>query len=162
MSTCDTEAAGIDTTALARRLLAPVPIHQTIQLEVISAVNGRAEVRMADAAGLTSPAGALHSSGLITLIDAAGLAALISAAEADDAFTNVSLLGAAASLEFLRPALGPLTAVCQLDPDACAAMRPLFARTTDKVSVSTSAQVLDADGVVVCQGGFRWSVRRRP
>jgi acyl-coenzyme A thioesterase PaaI-like protein len=151
----------MNTTALARRLLAPVPVHQAIKLEVITAAHGRAEVRMADAAGLTSPAGALHSSGLITLIDAAGIAAMIAAAEDDDAFADVSVLGAAASLEFLRPARGPLTAVCELDPDAVAALRPLFARTTDKVSVCTSARVHDADAVVVCEGRFRWRVRRR-
>jgi uncharacterized protein (TIGR00369 family) len=150
----------MDATALARRLLAPVPVHQAIRLEVISAADGRAEVRMADAARLTSPAGALHSSGLIALIDAVGIAAMIAAAEDDDAFTGVSVLGAAASLEFHRPALGPLTAVCQLDPTALAAVRPLFARTAAKVRLCTSAQVLDADGIVVCAGGFRWSLRR--
>ena len=151
----------MDATALARRLLAPVPVHRAVQLEVISAVDGRAEVRMADAAGLTSPAGALHSSGLITLIDAVGIAAMIAAAEDDDAFTDVSVLGTAASLEFRRPAFGPLTAVCQLDAEGVVAVAPLLARTAEKVSVCTSAQVLDGDGVVVCEGRFRWSVRRR-
>ncbi len=150
----------MDKTVLARRLLAPVPAHRAVQLDVLSAVDGRAEVSIGAATGLTSPIGALHSSGLITLVDAAGIAAMIAAVEDDEAFTGVSVLGTRASLEFRRPALGRLTAVCQLDPDAFGALLPFFARTSDKVTVPTAAEVRDDLGVVVCAGEFRWSVRR--
>src|SRR6185369_2065891 len=102
--------------------------------------------------------GSLHSSGLITLIDAAGLAAIIAAGPAE--MDGVIPLGSAATLRFLAPARGRLTATCALDAHARDQLTALFARATAKIKIKTMADVRDERGALVCEGSFQWSVRR--
>src|SRR5262245_41605777 len=146
----------MDTSVLARRLLGPIPVHEAVALDVIRAADGEAEVALGRTLGLTNVTGALHSSALITLIDAAGLAAIISAARDDTEMNGVSALGAAASLRFLRPALGPLVATGRLDDEAREPLRALLSGKVDRVAIHTSAVVTGTDAVTVCDGQFRW------
>ncbi|UUN24996.1 hypothetical protein [Streptomyces sp. FIT100] len=63
----------MDATEHTRHLLYPVPAHRTARIEVVSAVDGAAQVALETPPELTNVIGSLHSSGLITLVDAAGL-----------------------------------------------------------------------------------------
>jgi acyl-coenzyme A thioesterase PaaI-like protein len=150
----------MDATALARRLLEPVPAHRTLGLRVVRAENGAAEVAVDVLPELFNVIGSLHSSGLIALVDAAGLAALISSVTDEQEFDGIIPLGATSSLVFRKPARGPLAAKCALEPGGAAAMRELLAHRRDKVDLTTRADVIDAANVVVCTGTFDWSVRR--
>jgi acyl-coenzyme A thioesterase PaaI-like protein len=150
----------MDATALARSLLDPIPAHRTVGLEVLRAVNGVGVVAVTAPPALANVIGSLHSSGLITLIDAAGLAAVISAAPTGDAFHGVVPLGAAAALRFLSPARGRLVATCRLDPDAREALAEVFIGASTRARITTTTDIADDTGGVVCQGTFDWSVRR--
>ncbi|WP_405731646.1 DUF4442 domain-containing protein [Streptomyces sp. NBC_01537] len=152
----------MDATALARSLLEPVPAHRTAGIEVLSAVDGAAEIAATTPPGLANVIGSLHSSGLIALVDAAGLAAIIAASESPDDFRGIVPLGAAASLDFLAPGRGRLTASCRLGPEAREALRPLLSGERDRARFSTVAEVTDEAGTPVCRGRFEWSVRRNP
>ncbi|WP_327009954.1 DUF4442 domain-containing protein [Dactylosporangium sp. NBC_01737] len=150
----------MDATALARSLLDPIPAHRTVGLEVVRAVNGVGVVAVTAPPALANVIGSLHSSGLVTLVDAAGLAAIISAAPTGDAFHGVVPLGAAATLRFLAPARGHLVATCRLDPDAREALAEVFIGVATRVRITTTTEIADDAGGVVCQGSFDWSVRR--
>ncbi|MDG6101448.1 DUF4442 domain-containing protein [Dactylosporangium aurantiacum] len=150
----------MDATALARSLLDRVPAHRTAGLEVLRAVNGVGVVAVPAAPALANVIGSLHSGGLITLVDAAGLAAIISAAPTGDAFRGTVPLGAAATLQFLAPARGHLVATCRLDPDAREVLAEVYVGVASRARVTTTAEVTDDTGAVVCRGGFDWSIRR--
>ncbi|MFE6553426.1 DUF4442 domain-containing protein [Streptomyces sp. NPDC057746] len=149
-------------TALARTLLESVPAHRTARIEVVRAVDGEAELACDTPAELTNVIGSLHSGGLIALLDAAGLAALIASGPHAGALERIVPLGTAAAAEFLAPARGRLSAGCRLDDQARIALEPLWAGETDRVRISTWAEITDAAGRVVCRGRFDWSVRRTP
>ena len=151
----------MDATAIARKLIEPVPVHRTFGLEVESAVDGVGRVAMTAATAFANVIGALHSSGLITLVDAAGLAAIIAAADDEAQLSGVLPLGTAATLEFRSPGRGRLTATCALDDEARSTLRTLLSGATDRASIRTDAEVVDEAGTVVCRGGFTWRVRRR-
>lgn len=151
----------MDMTALARTLLEPVPAHRTAGIQVVRAADGVAEIASEVPQELTNVIGSLHSSGLIALLDAAGLAAIVGASGTPEDFDGIVPLGAAATLEFLTPARGRLLAVCRLDDEARAALRPLLSGETDRARFSTHAEITDATGTTVCRGSFDWSVRRR-
>ena len=151
----------MDVTALARSLLEPIPAHRSLGIEVLRAADGAAEIALDVPPAMTNVIGSLHSSGLIALIDAAGLAAIIAGCETGTGFDGVVPLGAAASLEFRAPARGRLVASCQLDHDARLALRPVLSAAKDRARFSTTADVVDEAGTLVCRGTFDWSVRRR-
>jgi acyl-coenzyme A thioesterase PaaI-like protein len=152
----------MDATALARSLLAPVPAHTTLGIEVQQASDGVATVTLATPPSMTNVIGSLHSSGLIALVDATGLAAIIAACEAETDFERILPLGAAASMEFRAPARGLLTASCGLGDDARTVLRPVLAGREDRARLSTRADVVDERDTLVCRGTFEWSVRRLP
>ncbi|MFI5898199.1 PaaI family thioesterase [Actinoplanes sp. NPDC051513] len=143
----------MDATAVARDLLTPVPAHETTGLSVIFACDGVGVVAMDAPPSLSNVIGSLHSSGLITLIDAAGLAAIIAV------HPDIIPLGSAATLRFLAPARGRLTATCSLGTHARDQLAALAAQATDKIKIKTTADVRDEHGALVCQGTFDWSVR---
>lgn len=151
----------MDVTALARTLLEPVPAHRTAGIQVVRAADGEAEITAEVPEALTNVIGSLHSSGLVALLDAAGLGAIIAASETPGDFDGIVPLGASASLEFLAPARGRLRAVCHLDTETRAALRPLLSGETDRARFATRAEITDATGATVCRGAFDWSVRRR-
>lgn len=150
----------MDMTALARTLLEPVPAHRTAGIEVLRAADGTAELAAPTPPELTNVIGSLHSSGLVALVDAAGLGALVADAPGAAALTGVVPLGTGAALEFLAPARGRLRATSGLDDAARAALRPFWSGESDRVRLSTRAEITDAAGTVVCRGTFEWSVRR--
>jgi acyl-coenzyme A thioesterase PaaI-like protein len=150
----------MDLTRLAASLLEPIPANRTARIEVLRAAEGRAQVALTTSAELANVIGSLHSSGLITLADAAGLAAIITAGRTGEEFRDVTPLGRTASLEFLAPASGRLTATCRLGEETKQALRPFLERRTDRVRISTLAEITDEAGEVVCRGGFDWSLRR--
>lgn len=150
----------MDLTRLARRLLEPIPANDTLGLKVLQARDGAAEVAIDPAPRLANVIGSLHSSGLITLLDAAGLAALIATARDEREFDGVIPLGATAELRFLAPARGRLIAHCHLDGQAVASVRSLLDGATSKIALTTSSEITDPSGTVVCTGDFHWSVRR--
>ncbi|MFF5288306.1 PaaI family thioesterase [Paractinoplanes globisporus] len=145
-------------TDVARDLLTPIPAHATTGLSVVSAKNGVGVVAMDAPPALANVIGSLHSSGLITLIDAAGLAAIIAAGP--DRMTGVIPLGSAATLRFLAPARGRLTATCDLDTHARDQLAALFAQATPTIKIKTTAFVRDEHRTLVCEGTFDWSIRR--
>jgi acyl-coenzyme A thioesterase PaaI-like protein len=151
----------MDATALARALLDPIPAHRTVGLEVVRAVNGLGVVAVTAPPAFANVIGSLHSSGLVTLVDAAGLAAIISASPTADAFRGVVPLGAAAALRFLAPARGRLVATCRLDPDAREALEEVFIGVSTRARITTTTEIADDAGGVVCQGSLDWSVRRQ-
>lgn len=150
----------MDATALTRKLFGPIPAHHTLGIEVQWAGDSYAEVTMSTPAEMTNVIGSLHSSGLIALVDAAGLAAIIGACEDEDDLEGVVPLGAAASLRFHRPARGRLLAKCRLDEAAEQELRRLLSTCTDRASLSTSVDIVDETGTLVCQGIFDWRLRR--
>ena len=150
----------MDLTELARRLLEPIPANKTLGLRVLHAADGAAKVTAGPAPAFANVIGSMHSSGLIALLDAAGLAAVIGAARDEAEFDGVVPLGFAAELRFLAPAKGKLVAGCVLDEQASELVRTLFDGTAAKIRLSTTAEITDENGIVVCSGDFRWSVRR--
>jgi acyl-coenzyme A thioesterase PaaI-like protein len=152
----------MDVTALASSLLEPIPAHRALGLEVEWAGDCRGRVSLQTPSEMTNVIGSLHSSGLVALIDAAGLAAIIGACEAEHEFEGVLPLGAAASLRFHRPAGGRLLATCVLDSETQQSLRPVLSQDKDRARVTTSVDITDETGALVCQGTFDWSVRRVP
>lgn len=150
----------MDATAVARELLAPIPAHATTGLEVVRAADGVGVVALSAPPELANVIGSLHSSGLIALIDAAGLAAIIASVPTAAAMTGVVPLGATATLRFLAPARGRLTATCTLDSAAREQLALLFAGSAHRVKIKTTAAVRDQHDTVACEGTFDWSVRR--
>ena len=151
----------MDVTALARSLLEPIPAHRTAGIQVQRAIDGTSEVVLVTPLAMTNVIGSLHSSGLVALVDAAGLAAIIAACDTEDDFHGVAPLGAAASVDFRAPARGRLVASCQLGQEARLALRPVLTGEVDRARITTVADVVDEAGVLVCQGTFQWSIRRR-
>jgi acyl-coenzyme A thioesterase PaaI-like protein len=150
----------MDATALAARLLEPIPANVTCGIAVVSAVDGAAVVALEPPRRLDNVIGSLHASGLIALVDATGLAALIAAVEHEAQFDGVVPLGSAARLEFLRPARGRLTGRCALTASAHAAIGAVLAGEQPRARLGTSVEIGDDDGQLVCRGSFDWSVRR--
>ncbi|MBN6041855.1 DUF4442 domain-containing protein [Amycolatopsis sp. 195334CR] len=151
----------MDLTALARRLLEPIPANKTLGLRVLRAADGAAEVTAGPAPGFANVIGSMHSSGLVALLDAAGLAAVIAAARDEAEFDGVVPLGFAAEVRFLAPARGKLVAGCALGESATELVRTLFDGTAAKIRLATTAEITDEQGTAVCSGEFRWSVRRQ-
>lgn len=150
----------MDLTALARRLLEPIPANKTLGLRVLRAADGAAEVTAGPAPAFANVIGSMHSSGLVALLDAAGLAAVIAAARDEAEFDGVVPLGFAADVRFLAPARGKLVAACALGEAATELVRTLFDGTAARIRLSTTAEITDEHGTAVCAGEFRWSVRR--
>lgn len=150
----------MDCTRLAARLLETVPANRGLGLRVLRAGAQGAEVVLDDVAPFANVIGALHSSGLIALIDAAGLAAMIGACRSESEFDGITPLGITASVQFLAPARGPLTARCRLEPFEASVLRELLEARVRKEELETCVDVVDADGLVVCRGRFTWKLRR--
>jgi len=148
----------VDATELAAALFEPIAAHRTLGIEVVRAVDGSGTVAIADANAFANVIGATHSSGLIALVDAAGLAAIISAAESARQVEHVRPLGAGANMQFLAPARGGLTARCDLSARDAGELAGLYASATDRIRITTSAEVYDATDAVVCRGTFNWSI----
>ena len=150
----------MDCTRLAARLLETVPANRSFGLRVLRADATGAQVLLEESAPFANVIGALHSSGLIALIDAAGLAAMIGGCRDETEFDGLTPLGTSASVQFLAPARGPLTARCQLEPFERYALRDLLEGRTRKDELETSVEVVDRGGLVVCRGRFAWKLRR--
>lgn len=150
----------MDATRFAEELLQSVPANVTLGLTVLSAVDGRGEVECEVPEAFHNVIGSLHSSGLIGLVDAACLAALISAAADDAELDGIVPLGSNATMRFRQPAHGRLVATCVLTDDAQEGLQSIFGAEVDRVRVTTSAEITDASGEVVCTGSFDWSVKR--
>ncbi|MET0451631.1 MAG: DUF4442 domain-containing protein [Mycobacterium sp.] len=148
-------------TRVARQLLEPIPAHRTAGIEVVRAADGAAEIAATTPEGLTNVIGSLHSSGLVALLDAAGLGAIIADNPEPD-MAGILPLGWAATLEFLAPARGRLVATCRLAAQEREALAMLWSGEQERVRLSTSAEVTDAGGRLVCRGTFHWSVQRIP
>lgn len=149
----------MDATKLAAALFEPVPAHAALGIEVVRAVDGSGSVTAADAGAFANIIGAMHSSGLIALVDAASLAAIISAADSASQSQRVLPLGAAASMQFLAPARGRLTARCDLTSHDLTELSALYAAETARIKITTTAEVRDTNDAVVCLGTFDWSIK---
>jgi len=150
----------MDMTELARELLEPVAAHRTVGIKVVRAADGEARIEAQVQSTLTNVIGAMSSVGLIALIDVAGLGAIVAACPEPAAMVGVVPLGRSASLEFLAPARGTVTATAALDAQSRAALAPLWTKLADRARLSTEAEITDQTGNVVCRGRFDWSVRR--
>lgn len=150
----------VNATGLVRAVLEPIPANVLFGLRVICAEDGYAEVCVDVKPEFTNVIGSLHASGLIALADGAGLAALMSIAENAEQTHGVIPLGAAAGLHFRAPATGTITAKCTLSRAAVLSAGNLFAGTSERVRLSTQADLTDAGGKLVCTGKFQWSVSR--
>ncbi|GAA0956190.1 PaaI family thioesterase [Virgisporangium aurantiacum] len=151
----------MNATDLVRTLFDAVPVHRTLGLTVRHAIDGVAAVELLTVPALRNVIGSLHSSGLIALIDAAGLGAIVSAATEPAQVADIVPLGAAASLTFRAPARGVLVARCALTADERRELGKVFSGAAKRIRTVTAAAVTDDAGVVVCEGTFEWSVRRR-
>lgn len=149
----------MDTTGFAARLLEPVPANRSFGLHVRRADPAGAEVELDLDVGFHNVIGSLHSSGLVTLVDAAGLAAMIGCCRDEAEFDGITVLGTAASLQFIAPARGRLIASCQLEPFEQGALRELLDRRVLKEELDTFAEVHDRGGSLVCRGRFTWKLR---
>jgi len=152
----------MDATAVARRLLEPIPANQLFGLRILRAADASAEVCMQVTPELTNVIGSLHSSGLIALVDATGLAAVIAAIRDENEFDEVTPLGAEARLEFLAPARGRLVGRCTLEPAELAALRRVLDGEHARATLATAVEIVDADPSLVCRGSFDWKLRRQP
>ena len=151
----------MDASELAGDMLALAPANVTLGVRVVSAVDGVGVVDLEVREDFANVIGSLHASGLVALIDAACLAAVISVAWHPAQLGGVTPLGARADLEFLAPARGRLQGRCQLPDDNLDALQHFYAGPAPAaLRLTTAADVLDRDGVVVCRGSFDWSIRR--
>lgn len=155
------EVVEVDMTVNAKRLLEPIPANRMAGVEILRAIDGHADVALETSEALMNVIGSLHSAGLTVLVDAAGLAAIIAAGSETD-MDGIIPLGRAATLKFLAPARGRLTASCSLTDNARAMLDSLWSGVNDRARLSTHAVVTDLTGVVVCRGSFDWSLRRTP
>ncbi|MGN6722422.1 MAG: PaaI family thioesterase [Marmoricola sp.] len=150
----------MDATGFAGKLLESVPANATLGLVVVSAVDGRGEVECEVPEAFHNVIGSLHSSGLIGLVDAACLAAVISAAADDAELDGIVPLGSNATMRFRQPARGRLVATCVLTDEAQEGLDSIYGGEVDRVRVTTTADITDETGEVVCSGSFDWSVKR--
>ncbi len=155
-----TTTGSTNVTALASSLLEPIPAHAVMGLQVRWAGDCRSEVSLQTPPRMVNVNGSLHTGGLVALVDAAGLAAIIGACQDDTQFECITALGAAASLEFHRPARGRPLATCSLDPGTQKALRPVLVGHKSHARITTSVDVVDERDTVVCRGRFTWNVRR--
>jgi uncharacterized protein (TIGR00369 family) len=149
----------MDATALARRLLEPVPANATLGLEILHAVDGDASVALTVVPRLTNLVGSLHASGLVGLVDAAGLTAVVAACEDEAQARTLVPLGSSTTTDFLTPARGRLIASCSLSDAARQALGQLLGGRTERTCLSTEAVIVDEAGDTVCRGSFRWRIR---
>ncbi len=154
-------STSIDTTALAARLLEPIPANAAFGIRVESATDGRATVALDEQPALANVIGSLHASGLMALVDAAGLAAMIALAENPGEFERVTPLGRDASLSFIAPATGPLRGRCELARRDRAILRLFLSGSAERGRLTTEVEVVDRTAAVVCRGVMSWSLRRR-
>jgi acyl-coenzyme A thioesterase PaaI-like protein len=154
--------AGVDRTCPVARLLEAIPANEAFGIEVVSAVEGSAEVAMKVAPWMTNVIGSLHPSGLIALVEATGLAALGAAGGEKGRFDEILPLGTVSRLEFLAPARGALRGRCSLGGRDLASLQALLRGRAPRAQIATAVKVLDQDERVVCRGSFTWSLRRTP
>lgn len=151
----------MDMTRTAAEMLEPIPANALFGIRVQRAGPDGAEVRLTVAEQTSNVIGSLHSSGLVALLDAAGLAAVIGTAADPAQLTAVVPLGSQVDARFRSPARGVLTAHCALADEAQQALMAFWQQAADRALLSTEVAVHDGQGVLVCDGTFTWSLRRR-
>jgi acyl-coenzyme A thioesterase PaaI-like protein len=150
----------VDATRIAAALLEPIPANRAFGIEVLSAVDGSAEVALVVAPEFHNVIGSLHSSGLVALLDATALAAIVAAAADERELRDLTPLGSTAHAHFLAPARGRLVGRCTLTDQATAELRALLGGQQRKAQLETLVEISDADDAVVCRGTFTWKLRR--
>jgi acyl-coenzyme A thioesterase PaaI-like protein len=152
----------MDATALARRLLEPVPAHRAIGVHVLRAVDGTAAVTLTASDLPTNHVGAPHAGSLLALLDATCLAAVLAACPSEPDAVRLVPLEVSATLDFRGRAQGRLVGECTMDDAGRAALRCLLAEESDRARVGTLTEISDSTGRVVCSGTLRWNVRLLP
>lgn len=134
------------------------PREQTFAIEVLSAVDGSAEVALGVAPEIHNVIGSLQSSGLVAHVAATGLAAIIAAAPDPRQLQDLTPLGSIAHIEFIAPARSRLVGRSTLTDDAICVLRAVFAGSERKAQTDTPVEIIDVEQTVVCREPLRANV----
>lgn len=144
---------------VGERMRAMIPFIQTTGLEYGEVTANRAEVRLPDVAAYRNHVGGPHAAMMFAAAETA--AGAVAFAAFSDLFDRVVLVPFRIEVDFLKVALGPLTAVATLDPGTVRAVRTTLDGGT-RPEFEIPAELTTADGEVTGQFRSRWTMRRLP
>lgn len=144
---------------VGQRMRAMIPFIQTTGLEYGEVTANRAEVRLPDAEAYRNHVGGPHAAMMFAAAETA--AGAVAFAAFSDLFDRVVLVPFRVEVDFLKVALGPLTAVATLDAGTVQAVRTTLDGGT-RPEFEIPAELTTANGEVTGQFRSRWTMRRLP
>lgn len=141
---------------VGERMRAMISFIQTTGLEYGEVTASRAVVRLPDDPAYRNHVGGPHAAMMFAAAETA--AGAVAFAAFSDLFDQVVLVPFHVEVDFLKVALGPLTAVATLDANIVGAVRgTLLAGTRPEFEIA--ADLTTADGEVTGQFRSRWTMR---
>jgi uncharacterized protein (TIGR00369 family) len=133
-----------------------VPLNRHLGIEIAELGAGHAVATLPEAPHLLNHVGTQHAAALFAVAEAASGAAVVGALA--EVITTVTPLARSASITYLKPARGPITATARLDSDAGEMSAKLEA--DGKADFAVAVDLTDEQGVKVAQVGVAWYVRK--
>lgn len=138
------------------RMRGMIPFIRTTGLEYGEVTANRAVVHLADDPSHRNHVGGPHAAMMFAAAETA--AGAVAFAAFSDLFDRVVLVPFHVDLDFLKVALGPLTAVATLDDDTVAAVRATLEAGT-RPEFEVPAELRTVDGDVTGTFRSRWTMR---
>ena len=142
---------------VGQRMRAMIPFIQTTGLEYGEVTARSTVVRLPDVEAYRNHVGGPHAAMMFAAAETA--AGAVAFAAFSDLFDRVVLVPFHVEVDFLKVALGPLTAVATLDADTEAAVRATLDAGT-RPEFEIPAELTAADGEVTGHVRSRWTMRR--
>jgi uncharacterized protein (TIGR00369 family) len=133
-----------------------VPFNRHLGIEITELEAGRAVATLPEAPHLLNHVGTQHAAALFAVAEAASGGAVVGTLA--DVITTVTPLARSASIRYLKPARGPITATARLDGNAGELLARLDA--DGKADFAVEVALEDAQGVRVAEISVAWYVRK--
>jgi acyl-coenzyme A thioesterase PaaI-like protein len=146
----------MDYEPLKQMLMSIVPFNRHMGLEIIDIGPGTASVRLPEVPHLLNHVGTQHAAALFAAAEAASGGAMAGAFA--DLMMSVTPLARDASIRYLKPARGPITAGARVAEDHDAVRARLDA--DGKADFAVDVQLTDANDVTVAEVTVSWHVRK--
>jgi uncharacterized protein (TIGR00369 family) len=145
----------VDFDAIAKGMSIAVPFAGYLDLEITEVGPGEATVVLPRKAELNNHVGSQHAGALFTAAETASGAAFVGAFAVR--MGDVTPLARSAEIDYLKIALGPITAKGTLGMDAAKALAILDEE--GKVEFPCEVELTDKDGELVATATVHWHVR---
>ncbi len=133
-----------------------VPFNGHLGIELVDMKAGAGIATLPQAPHLLNHVGTQHAAALFAVAEAASGAAVVGALA--DIITTVTPLARSASIKYLKPARGPITATSRIDGDVTAMRAKLD--PDGKADFAVAVDLTDADGLKVAEVSVAWYVRK--